>query len=166
MVDAELSIVTSVGLDHQSYLGDTLEQIAYEKCSIARKDKWLVCGQPNAPVTAAETVNKLGGKLCQRDKDFFIESINGNAELGFDLRFMQAGQEQHWQLPAAHIPHHNIASAIQALALINKLPSQESVINTLKGLRVAGRLQSFQRGELTVTLDVAQIGRASCRERV
>lgn len=161
MVDADISIVTSIGLDHQSYLGETLELIAYEKCSIARADKWLVCGQSNAPVTAQETVSKLGGKLSQRDKDFFIEAIDGNPELGFDLRFKHADKELQWLLPEAHIPHHNIASAIQALALINHLPSQEQVSKTLKHLRVAGRLQSFQKGKLTLTLDVAHNDQAA-----
>lgn len=161
MVDADISIVTSVGLDHQSYLGDTLEQIAYEKCSIARTDKWLVCGQANAPVSAQETVSALGGKLCQRDQDFFIEAINGNSEIGFNLRFQQAKIEQQWQLPAAHIPHHNIASAIQALALIDKLPSHAVVTRVLNDLRVSGRLQSFQKDELIVTLDVAHNDQAA-----
>lgn len=151
MVDADISIVTSIGLDHQSYLGDTLELIAYEKCSIARQDKWLVCGQPNPPETAAQTVAKIGGKICQRNQDFFIEAC----DTGFELRFKYQSKEQHWLLPVAHIPHHNIASAIQALALIGHLPSQQQVSNVLNELRVDGRLQSFKKGELTVTLDVA-----------
>lgn len=151
IVDADISIVTSIGLDHQSYLGDTLELIAYEKCSIARKDKWLVCGQSNPPTTAKETVANLGGKFCQRDQDFFIEAT----DTGFDLRFKYESKEQRWSLPPAHIPHHNIASAIQALALVEQLPSQAEVVKVLTDLRVAGRLQSFQRGELTLTLDVA-----------
>lgn len=161
MVDADLSIVTSIGLDHQSYLGNSLDEIAYEKCSIARKDKWLVCGQTNAPQSAKTTVEALKGKLCQRDQDFFIAPIENNPELGFDLRFKQNNQEQHWPLPPAHIPHHNIASAIQALALINKLPSYTDVTQVVKTLRVAGRLQSFQKGELIVTLDVAHNDQAA-----
>lgn len=151
IVDADISIVTSIGLDHQSYLGDTLELIAYEKCSIARKDKWLVCGQSNPPTTAKETVANLGGKFCQRDQDFFIEAT----DTGFDLRFKYESKEQRWSLPPAHIPHHNIASAIQALALIEHLPSHHKVSNVLNDLRVDGRLQSFKKGGLTVTLDVA-----------
>ncbi len=151
MVDADISIVTSIGLDHQSYLGDTLELIAYEKCSIARADKWLVCGQSKPPITAAETVTNLDGKICQRDQDFFIEA----SDTGFDLRFKYENKEQYWKLPPARIPHHNIASAIQALALINQLPNFSQVTTVLSDLRVAGRLQSFQKDELTLTLDVA-----------
>ncbi|MEK9712930.1 MAG: Mur ligase family protein, partial [Thalassolituus sp.] len=33
IVDADISVVTSIGLDHQAWLGNTVEQIAYEKCS-------------------------------------------------------------------------------------------------------------------------------------
>ena len=151
MVDSDIAVVTSIGLDHQAYLGNTLADIAYEKCSIARANKWLVCGQSNPPTRAAETVANLGGKLCQRDQHFSIEAT----ESGFKLDFMQQDSKLTWQLPSAHIPHHNIASAIQALALIDKLPSYEQVCEVLKALRVAGRLQSFKRGDLTLTLDVA-----------
>ena len=31
IVDADISVVTSIGLDHQAWLGDTVEQIGYEK---------------------------------------------------------------------------------------------------------------------------------------
>lgn len=163
MVDADIAIVTSIGLDHQAYLGDTLEQIAYEKCSIARAGKWLVCGQETPPASVAETVQALGAKLSQRGTDFFIEPN----DLGYSLRFTQPSQEQkqeqeqkqnqeqHWQLPEAQVPHHNIASAIQALALVGYLPSQAQASEVLSHLRVAGRLQRFQKGELTLTLDVA-----------
>lgn len=36
VVDAEVCAITSIGLDHQSYLGHTLEQIAEEKAGIVR----------------------------------------------------------------------------------------------------------------------------------
>lgn len=150
IVDSDIAVVTSVGLDHQAFLGNTLEQIAYEKCSIARAGKYLVCGQINPPATAFETVQKLGGKWCARNQDFFIEQ---NSQ-GLLVRFTTE-QMQEWQLPKAHIPHHNVATALQTLALINQLPSQQLTSQVLSNLRVPGRLQHFQRGDLTLILDVA-----------
>ena len=32
----DVAVITSIGLDHQAFLGDTLEEIAYEKCGILR----------------------------------------------------------------------------------------------------------------------------------
>ncbi len=44
-----VSVLTNVGLDHQQYLGDTLEAIAREKLCIAREGHTLVTGQDLKP---------------------------------------------------------------------------------------------------------------------
>ena len=49
VVDPDISVVTSIGLDHQDWLGNTVDEIAYEKCSIARAGKWLGGGPKDAP---------------------------------------------------------------------------------------------------------------------
>ena len=151
IAQADICAVTSIGLDHQAWLGDSVEQIAFEKCSIARMNHYLVCGQVNPPHTALETVNALGAHWCCRDEQFFIDE----QPTCLDVRFQYHGREQVWALPKAHIPVPNVATAIQTLALLDRLPSQEIVVKVVEGLRVRGRLQSFQRGGLTVTLDVA-----------
>jgi dihydrofolate synthase/folylpolyglutamate synthase len=42
-VDADISVVTSIGRDHQDYLGKTYKKILNEKIQITRVDKPLVC---------------------------------------------------------------------------------------------------------------------------
>src|ERR1700722_17362820 len=44
VVDPDVAVVTSIGLDHQDYLGDTLEAIAREKAGIFRAGKPAVIG--------------------------------------------------------------------------------------------------------------------------
>lgn len=39
-----VSIITSIGLDHQSYLGDSIEKIAAEKAGIIKPNRPVVCG--------------------------------------------------------------------------------------------------------------------------
>jgi len=43
-VEPEMSVLTSVSLEHTTVLGKTIPAIAHEKCGIARKGKPLVCG--------------------------------------------------------------------------------------------------------------------------
>ena len=100
MVDPDISVVTSIGLDHQAWLGETVEQIAYEKVIIARAGKALVCGQPNPPLTARATAENIGAQWLCRDQDFFIEQT----PQGLALRFVQNDEQQSWLLPAANIP--------------------------------------------------------------
>lgn len=152
IVEPDISLVTSIGLDHQAWLGDTVEQIAFEKMGIARPGKALVCGQPNPPATARTTAESLGAVWIGQGSAFSAE----RTEQGVDVCFTSAQGETVWQLPAPHIPHPNVATAIQALALLQRLPDQDTVARVLADLRVAGRLQSFRhRSGLLLTLDVA-----------
>ena len=151
VAEPDVSVVTSIGLDHQDWLGDTVEQIAYEKCSIARKDKWLVCGQENAPETAAQTVSEIGGQFAARG-DMFSAEIHSD---GLTVQYMAAGQSHRLTFAKYGIPHHNVATAVQALALIDQLPDDDIVTAVVADLRVAGRWQCWQRDGATLILDVA-----------
>ena len=156
IVDADLSIVTSIGLDHEAWLGGSVEQIAYEKCSIARAGRFLVCGQPNPPTRAEETVTALGGRFVARGRDY---DITENADGSLELSFQPYADEKvriDWRLPAANIPPANVATAIQALALLGHLLPEQQVAETVQRLRVAGRLQRWHHvSGLSLTLDVA-----------
>jgi dihydrofolate synthase/folylpolyglutamate synthase len=39
VVDADMALVTSIGVDHADYLGDTRESVAFEKAGIFRQGK-------------------------------------------------------------------------------------------------------------------------------
>ena len=39
IIDADVAVVTAIGLDHQEWLGSDVETIAKEKCGIARSGK-------------------------------------------------------------------------------------------------------------------------------
>lgn len=49
LLDANCSIITSIDLDHQAYLGDTRQAIALEKAGILRKNSPAICGDLNPP---------------------------------------------------------------------------------------------------------------------
>lgn len=73
----ELSIITSIGLDHKDILGDTIEQIAREKAGIIKSGVPVVIGTlpPEAEAVALETASALdsrlyrSGELCAGDVD-------------------------------------------------------------------------------------------------
>lgn len=151
VVDPDISVVTSIGLDHQDWLGDTLDDIAYEKCSIARKGKWLVCGQPDAPGRASATVENIGGRFAARGDMFDV----AESEQQLIVSYATKSGSRTVTLSDYYIPHHNVATAIQSLALIDLLPSPEEVSEVVASLRVPGRWQSWKNGSATVVLDVA-----------
>lgn len=62
--DSRVQVLTSVGIDHTQYLGDTIEQIAREKTAIARSRAALVSG-PLGPA-AAQVANQVADERDTR----------------------------------------------------------------------------------------------------
>ena len=46
--NAEIAVITRIDLDHQEYLGDTIEKIAAEKAATIREDSKIVVGQQDS----------------------------------------------------------------------------------------------------------------------
>jgi dihydrofolate synthase/folylpolyglutamate synthase len=61
VLDPLVSVVTSVGLEHTPWLGDSVEKIAVEKAQIARPGRPIVLGT-DLPALAAE-VRRIGGRV-------------------------------------------------------------------------------------------------------
>jgi len=55
-----VSVITSIGLDHQQYLGDSIEQIAAEKAGIIKPGRPVVCGV--LPEAARAVVEKIAAQ--------------------------------------------------------------------------------------------------------
>ena len=161
IVDADLCIVTSVGLDHQAWLGDTREVIAKEKYAIARPGKYLVSGDPLPPETARETVEQQEAIWVGSGEQF--EWINQRGSEYCSIRFQPQLDEPasiQWDLPAGGVPFPNVATAIQALALMGHLLPEQEVANVLSRLQVEGRMQGWEwrrndDEKVRITLDVA-----------
>ncbi len=65
-----VSILTSVGLDHREFLGETIAKIAADKAHISRRNVPLVVGDlcPESLKSVSETLEKTGG--------FLVSSVN------------------------------------------------------------------------------------------
>ncbi len=70
----EVSVITSIGLDHTKYLGDTIEKIAYEKAGIIKKNVPVVfnTGEPCADRVILQIAGKLGTDAINVAKTKFI----------------------------------------------------------------------------------------------
>ena len=61
IVTPELSIITNVGMDHQQFLGDTIEEIAHEKAGIIKHGQPVVVGRAEGPVQ--DVINAEAARL-------------------------------------------------------------------------------------------------------
>ena len=79
-IDADAAMVTSIGIDHVQWLGDTREAIGREKAGVFRKDRPAICADPAPPASIAEVARETGARLYQRNRDFSVErSESGDA---------------------------------------------------------------------------------------
>ena len=156
LVDADLALVTSIGVDHVEYLGNTRESVAFEKAGIFRAGKPALCGDLNPPHTLLDKAKELGCPLFLRGRDFDLAS----SEKVWHWRGLDAkGQVLELRdIALLDLPMENAALAVQAYALSGLPWEPARIIGALKGTRVTGRLdrRSFNwKGKtLNVLLDV------------
>ena len=70
VVDPTVAVVVSIGLDHQEFLGTTLEAIAREKAGIFRAAVPAVLGSPSLPGVVEEQARALGAPLKRLGSEF------------------------------------------------------------------------------------------------
>ncbi|PIT15146.1 bifunctional tetrahydrofolate synthase/dihydrofolate synthase [Snodgrassella alvi] len=68
--DADVAVITSVDLDHEAFLGDTIEKMAFEKAGIMRCGKPVICGQLPVPHSLAAHADTVGADLLLLKRDF------------------------------------------------------------------------------------------------
>ncbi|UOO93091.1 bifunctional tetrahydrofolate synthase/dihydrofolate synthase [Vitreoscilla stercoraria] len=68
--DADVSVVTSVDIDHQAFLGDNVEQIAFEKAGIFRTGRPAIVGQLPLPESMQQHADNIGTPLLLLQRDF------------------------------------------------------------------------------------------------
>ncbi|WP_413284835.1 bifunctional tetrahydrofolate synthase/dihydrofolate synthase [Vibrio sp. MA40-2] len=150
VVDHDISVITSLAVDHVDWLGDDINVIAQEKAGIYRSGKPAICGQPDAPSTVAAYADEIGAQLHQ---------------VGIQFHFKEYAQSWDWfngafdltDLPKPNLPLPNAATAIMALSVANLDISDVNIVNGLQKAKLSGRMQTVRMSKTSplVILDVA-----------
>ena len=145
IIDADLSVVTSIGLDHTDWLGDSRELIAIEKAGVARAGQPCIVADPDPPDSLLSTLDALAAKTFLMNRDWRV--IEGQ---------MQTASHQRYQLPdkTGLLPV-NMAAAIQALELSGLMTVDQSLVDHLASVSLTGRLSRMQTEHCELVLDVA-----------
>ena len=72
VMDADVSVITSVAIDHIDWLGSDRESIGFEKAGIMRAGKPVVCGDRNPPDSVINFANKLRCDFYQIGRDYEV----------------------------------------------------------------------------------------------
>ncbi|ROL66656.1 bifunctional tetrahydrofolate synthase/dihydrofolate synthase [Pseudomonas vranovensis] len=156
IVDADLALVTSIGVDHVDYLGDTRELVAFEKAGIFRQGKPALCGDLNPPQPLLDKARALNSPLFLRGRDFDLASTDQY----WQWRGVNARGEvvELQDLPLLDLPMENAALALQAYLLLDLPWDAGQIAEALRGTRMVGRLDrrafTWQGKPLTILMDV------------
>ena len=157
--DADVSIVSSVGIDHTEWLGPDRESIGREKAGIYRAQRCAICGDPDPPQSLIQVAEQVGARLLCVHRDFDFERLPDgwtwraldNIHAGLPYPAMRGD----YQL-------YNAASAIMALScLAARFPVKMADIRAgLLNAVLPGRFQTLP-GRPVRVLDVAHNAQAA-----
>ena len=144
VIDADIAVITSIGLDHQSFLGDTLEAIGAEKAGILRAGQHVVLGE-NMP----NSVDQRCSELALTPKRAGIE-FSVSTEIQPRTWSLQWGDNSVQGLPVGNLAPTNIALAHQAAVGLVDV-THEHLAATAEHAHIPGRLQQHSvQGRLCV----------------
>ena len=156
LIDADMAVVTSIGIDHADWLGDTRESVAFEKAGIFREGRPALCGDPLPPAPLLERALELNCPVLLREREFDLLI----AEHGWHWQGRDAlGQAVELRdLPLLDLPMENAALALQAYLLLDIAWQPDLIRTALVETRITGRLDrrtfNWHGKSLNLLLDV------------
>lgn len=160
ILDADIAVITSIALDHETWLGNTREKIALEKAGITRKGGQLILADTEEPASLNEFIRNQALSCLRLNQDFFLQYEQGC--LTFRYQTLSATTERSIALdiqPA--LPAPSIAAALMAAQLLEHLPSEEVLSEVFASLTLTGRCQQLEFHNKKLVLDVAHNPAAS-----
>lgn len=157
VLDADLSLVTSIGLDHQDWLGNTVAEIAREKAGIFRMPKLGLVGETFPKSVMSELVSD-GYLLSVYSEDFGIKRHVDHAYEFMTVSGIAALNPCH----GSSLPKNNLCLAMQACIIALESndfapvhhASLHQCAQAISKTQVPGRLQQVSDEPITI-FDVA-----------
>lgn len=161
LIDATISVITSIDLDHQHFLGNTRTAIGLEKLGIARPQRTLCLGDASPPPEFLEAAKKQNIHLECLGQDFGYIADNGQQwQYWYRSKQTDTALKQRFGLPwPALRGSHQLSNASVVFTLLEHLKnthpvSMQSVREGLLHVTWAGRFQVLP-GQPSTVLDVA-----------
>jgi dihydrofolate synthase/folylpolyglutamate synthase len=150
VVDPAAAVITTIGLDHMQWLGDTLASIAAEKGGIIKPGRPVVLGriEGEAAAVLGRLAAERGARTIAAARDYRVGGTGPDVDfdgLGWRLRGLRLGLRGAYQ-------RDNAGTALAALAAVrDALPvGADAVRRGLAAVRWPGRLEVLGTAPLTI----------------
>lgn len=147
IIDADVAIITSIDFDHMDLLGNSLDEIGFEKAGIFRKDQVVFCAEPSPPSLLLKQAQKHNVKFNQINRDYSYKGFDDSWQFqNNNLRLVS--------LPISNLHLNNVATALACFDSLDIECSPDSISLALNQIKLVGRCQLI-KGEHDLILDVA-----------
>ena len=147
VVDADVAVITSIGLDHQEYLGESREAIGAEKAGIVRRGAPLVIGELAPPASVLARAAELDVPIHLAGRDF------GHA--AESLWIGRGAARREFRYRGGAVDPVNAATALQAADLAGCPIHQDVLDSAARAVRNPGRMEVAERDGRLWVVDVA-----------
>jgi dihydrofolate synthase/folylpolyglutamate synthase len=151
IIDPDVSVITSISLEHTDKLGGSIEYIAREKGGIIKKGKPLVLGR--VPESARRTVQEIA-----KQKGSDVREVNdcNVRDLEFSIsgtRFKVETQADKYEIELKALGEHQVRNSIAAILAcesISDAPKRNQFIEGLQEDQIPGRFEVRRRDPLMI----------------
>jgi dihydrofolate synthase/folylpolyglutamate synthase len=158
VLDPAVAAITSVGYDHTEILGDTLEEIAFEKAGIAKPGVPLVLA--NVPEAAEGVIERQAtavGAPLVRVRD--VVRTGPMEAIAKGQRFAATTQRGEYDVRLASLGIFQRTNAATAIAVLEALPEalrpqRDEIERGFADFALPGRMELFE-GRPAVVMDIA-----------
>ena len=137
IVSPDACVITKIALDHQAWLGDSVELIGQEKAGIMRTGIPCILASIESPASVLNIARDLAVPVLQNAQAF------GQEDSGF---FFSNGDERvHFTgLPNGNLARESFMAAVQTMFCLGHPPTKAALIEVLAETRLLGRFQIEQ----------------------
>jgi len=158
ILNADVALISSIGVDHQEWLGKDREKIALEKAGIARTDHPVVCGELDPPHSLVTYLQKINAPLFLINRDFSVERTPADLAAGSWSWIDKTKRRSSLPVPALRGETQlvNAASVLKVIELLSSsFPvTQANIREGLASVFLPARFQVIP-GDIPVIVDVA-----------
>ena len=160
-----LSIITNIGFDHEQFLGNSLDKIAFEKAGIIKENVPVVIGQ-----TQPETTEVFQSKASENkaaitfaDQSFqtkfngYAKDASGKRRVAYEIVGFPLGLQKVQMDLMGTYQAKNLPGILSALCILNEIGLEingnqvfEGLANIVKNTGLKGRWQILQDKPLTI----------------
>ncbi len=142
-------VITYIDYDHMEYLGNSLSEIAFEKCGII-KDGAPVISYPEQHSEVSEVIENV---CIERKSNFIVAKSPEILESGlFGSRFIYDNEEYKTRLIGSHMAK-NVVTAIECVSVLKKQGvkiSEEAIKSGVSKVLWQGRFEILSREPLFI----------------